>query len=109
MMRRFPCPGDGAARERGIRSLMVEGGAAVITSFLKAELVDALVLTLSPKLVGGYKAVDELLGSGDRNSPALLRFIPVRPVMTLWSGGTFNTADTRHEVKQLWFTGPSLC
>ena len=40
-------------RERGIRSLMVEGGAAVITSFLKAGLVDALVLTLSPKLVAG--------------------------------------------------------
>ena len=58
-------------RERGIRSLMVEGGAAVITSFLKAELVDALVLTLSPKLVGGYKAVDELLGCGDRNSPGI--------------------------------------
>lgn len=58
-------------RERGIRSLMVEGGAAVITSFLKAELVDALVLTLSPKLVGGYKAVDELLGGGDRHSPGI--------------------------------------
>ena len=53
-------------RERGIRSLMVEGGAAVITSFLKAGLVDALVLTLSPKLVGGYKAVDELLVGGDK-------------------------------------------
>ena len=96
-------------RERGIRSLMVEGGAAVITSFLKAELVDALVLTLSPKLVGGYKAVDELLGSGDRNSPALRRFIPVRPVMTLWSGGIFNTADTRHEVTTALVYRPTLC
>lgn len=58
-------------RERGIRSLMVEGGAAVITSFLKAGLVDALVLTLSPKLIGGYKAVDELLIGGDRDSPSI--------------------------------------
>ena len=58
-------------RERGIRSLMVEGGAAVITSFLKAGLVDALVLTLSPKLVGGYKAVDDLLVVGDSDSPSI--------------------------------------
>ncbi len=47
-------------RERGIKSLMVEGGAEVITAFLQARLVDALVLTVAPKLVGGYKAVGDL-------------------------------------------------
>ena len=47
-------------RERGIRSLMVEGGANVITALLQARLVDALVLTIAPKLVGGYKAVGDL-------------------------------------------------
>ena len=47
-------------RERGIKSLMVEGGANVITAFLQAGLVDALVLTIAPKLVGGYKAVGDL-------------------------------------------------
>lgn len=46
--------------ERGIRRLMVEGGAQVITAFLKEGLVDALVLTICPRVIGGYKAVQEL-------------------------------------------------
>ena len=47
-------------RENGITSLMVEGGATVITAFLKARLVDAVVVTISPMIVGGYKAVSNL-------------------------------------------------
>ncbi|HWV15001.1 MAG TPA: RibD family protein [Cellvibrio sp.] len=47
-------------RQKGISSLMVEGGANVINAFLKARLADALVLTLVPKLIGGYKAVNDL-------------------------------------------------
>ena len=39
---------------------MVEGGASVISAFLKARLVDALVLTITPQFVGGYKAVNDL-------------------------------------------------
>lgn len=46
--------------EKGIRQLMVEGGANVITAFIKAQLVDAVVITLVPKFVGGYKAVGDL-------------------------------------------------
>lgn len=44
--------------EKGIRSLMVEGGARVITSFLQAELVDQFVITISPAFVGGLQVVD---------------------------------------------------
>jgi len=51
-------------RERGIKSLMVEGGAKVITAFLKARLADALILTVAPRLVGGYKAVGDLQAEG---------------------------------------------
>ncbi|MES2823488.1 MAG: RibD family protein [Pseudomonadota bacterium] len=47
-------------RARGIHSLMVEGGARVITAFLKAQLADAVVITLAPRLLGGYKAVGDL-------------------------------------------------
>jgi len=47
-------------REKGIRSLMVEGGAKVITEFLKQGLADAIVMTIAPKLIGGYKAVGDL-------------------------------------------------
>lgn len=49
---------------RGIRNLMVEGGAAVITAFLQARLADAMVLTVAPVLIGGYNAVDRLDKSG---------------------------------------------
>lgn len=41
----------------GISTLMVEGGARVIESFLKARLVDFLVLTIAPIMVGGLKAI----------------------------------------------------
>lgn len=44
----------------GIKSLMVEGGARVITSFLTERLVDRLVLTIAPILVGGLNAVNQL-------------------------------------------------
>ena len=46
--------------EKGIKMLMVEGGSDVITAFLKAQLADALVLTVAPTLVGGYKGVGNL-------------------------------------------------
>ena len=53
--------------ERRVRSLMVEGGARVITSFLAAQLVDRLVLTVVPLLVGGLSAVGDL---AERNGDA---------------------------------------
>jgi riboflavin-specific deaminase-like protein len=49
-----------ALRSSNITSLMVEGGAKVISAFLRARLADALVVTVAPALVGGYKAVNEL-------------------------------------------------
>jgi riboflavin-specific deaminase-like protein len=51
-------------KERGIKRLMVEGGGTVITAFLQARLADALVLTVAPRLVGGYKAVGNLQTEG---------------------------------------------
>jgi riboflavin-specific deaminase-like protein len=44
--------------DRGIHSLMVEGGAKVITSFILAGLVDLFVITISPAFVGGLQVVD---------------------------------------------------
>jgi GTP cyclohydrolase II len=43
-----------------IRSVMVEGGATVINSILASELVDYCVLTITPKIIGGVKAVESL-------------------------------------------------
>lgn len=50
--------------QSGLHRLMVEGGANIITSFLAAQLVDRLVITVAPLLVGGLNAVGNLNGSG---------------------------------------------
>ncbi len=50
--------------QHNIHRLMVEGGAGIITSFLAAQLVDRLVITVAPLLVGGLNAVGNLNGHG---------------------------------------------
>jgi GTP cyclohydrolase II len=48
-------------RERGVRSLLVEGGARVITSLLGAGLVDRVVVGTAPRIIGaGKEAVGDL-------------------------------------------------
>jgi diaminohydroxyphosphoribosylaminopyrimidine deaminase / 5-amino-6-(5-phosphoribosylamino)uracil reductase len=44
--------------EKGVNSLMVEGGARVITSFISAGLVDQFVITIAPTLIGGLPVID---------------------------------------------------
>ncbi len=44
----------------GINSVMVEGGARIITSFLLGRLANYIVLTVAPVLVGGLRAVSDL-------------------------------------------------
>jgi 3,4-dihydroxy 2-butanone 4-phosphate synthase/GTP cyclohydrolase II len=54
---------DGLARLRGlgVRSLLVEGGARVITSMLRGRLVDRTVVAVAPMLLGkGTEAVGDL-------------------------------------------------
>lgn len=50
--------------ERGVRRLMVEGGASVLTQFLAADLVDELQLVVAPLLVGDSRA-RRVVGDGD--------------------------------------------
>ena len=50
-----------ALHERNVRSVMVEGGAALITSLLRAQLVDEVAVTIAPKILGtGIEAVGDL-------------------------------------------------
>ncbi|MBI5649707.1 MAG: RibD family protein [Chloroflexi bacterium] len=49
-----------------IKTLMVEGGARVITNFLRARFVDRIVITLAPVLIGGIRGVNALLADADR-------------------------------------------
>lgn len=51
---------------RGIRSLMVEGGARVISSLLESGLADRLIVTIAPRLLGGVRAIGDV-----RSLPAL--------------------------------------
>lgn len=46
--------------QSGINSLMVEGGASVISSFVSSNLVDHLVITIAPILVGGLNAINNV-------------------------------------------------
>ncbi len=49
---------------REIASLLVEGGGKLETSFVERRLADRIVLTLSPKLIGGRDARGVLEGRG---------------------------------------------
>ncbi len=60
--------------EMEVNSLMVEGGAQIITSFLSARLVDQLIITIAPLLVGGLRVVDRL-GNAQRGFPRLHHLI----------------------------------
>lgn len=64
----------------GVSRLMVEGGARIITSFLRECLVDLLVLTVSPRLVGGLRAV------GDLGEGKLVDFPRLRHPHSTWLG-----------------------
>ncbi len=46
-----------ALAEHGLCSLMVEGGARVLASFLRHRLADWLVLTITPHLIGGVPSL----------------------------------------------------
>jgi 3,4-dihydroxy 2-butanone 4-phosphate synthase/GTP cyclohydrolase II len=57
-------------KQAGVRHLMVEGGAQVITSFLSERLVDQVVITLAPVMIGGQPAVENLLHYHGQLTPA---------------------------------------
>lgn len=47
--------------EQGVRSLVIEGGARVITAALRQRVVDRLAICLAPKLIGtGIEAIGDL-------------------------------------------------
>ncbi|MGQ0601243.1 MAG: RibD family protein [Anaerolineales bacterium] len=52
---------------QGMRSLMVEGGARVITAFLAQRLAERINLTLAPRFIGGVRAITERMDVSLRN------------------------------------------
>ena len=65
----------------GLTSMLVEGGSALATSFLKAKLVDRLVLIVAPKLLG-----DGLSAIGDLGIRRLANHVPLADIMIGGSG-----------------------
>jgi len=64
----------------GIRSLMVEGGSQVITEFLRLELVDQLIITIAPRVVGGLHAFTPLLPPLAKSRPCRLINVQYHPI-----------------------------
>lgn len=61
----------------GIRSIMVEGGSSILSSFASKGLVDCLCLTIAPKLIGqGLQAFSHMFTSIDLDNSASY-FIPL--------------------------------
>lgn len=50
--------------ERSVDSLMVEGGARVITNFIRHRLADVFIITISPRLLGGLPVIDPAESAG---------------------------------------------
>jgi riboflavin-specific deaminase-like protein len=76
-----------------MNSIMVEGGARVITSFLKEQLADYFVITITPVFLGGLHAVDTLLPNTNYDAGKYLKRVKVLghkrygPDLVVW--GTF--------------------
>lgn len=50
--------------KHGISSVLIEGGGQVFTSFLEKKLADKILISVSPKLIGGVMAPSFFLGKG---------------------------------------------
>jgi len=69
-----------------INSLMVEGGAQVITSFINARLVDQFIITISPKLVGGLQVINHPgMTSGSHVRLGHVHYQPSDKDLILWA------------------------
>lgn len=58
--------------QKGIRSLMVEGGSQVITSFILARAVNQFVVCIAPFFVGGTPIIDVTAGLKPSQYPRLV-------------------------------------
>lgn len=74
----LPCAPDGgvcldalldALAARGIASVMVEGGSQILTTFLRQQKVDRVILTVAPMFVGGTSALDSVAAPDSADAP----------------------------------------
>ncbi len=82
----------------GVRSVMVEGGSRVITSFLLGRFADFAVLTVAPVFVGGLRAVNDL---GQSDPECFLHIesphhMPLGDDLVIWGGLNRQTDEASH-------------
>jgi len=73
---------------RSLSSLLVEGGSRILHSFLQANLVDWVIVTVAPRFVGGRPA---LIGASNGGLPdvRLARWAPSGPDLVVWGEPTW--------------------
>lgn len=54
-----------ALTTQGIRTLMVEGGGKTLSTFFKHHLVNYCVITITPKIIGGLRAIEGVSAAGE--------------------------------------------
>ena len=69
-----------------VGSLMVEGGAGILSTFLTEGLADQIVVTISPRFVGGLSAVVAGDGGRRRLLPRIrnVRYQPLAGDLIVW-------------------------
>lgn len=75
---------------RGVRSLMVEGGATIISTLLSRRLVDYAVITVSPRFLGGTTVTNGASGLA-RAMPTLTNtaYTPSGDDLLVWGDVTY--------------------
>ena len=63
---------------RGIAQLLVEGGPTAITSFLKEQLADEIVIYIAPKILGAQGAADITKPMADLTQTVRLRYVDTK-------------------------------
>ena len=53
--------------KKGIKKILLEGGGTINWSFLKNGLVDEMIVTISPYVLGGSNSISLVEGSGFKN------------------------------------------
>lgn len=69
-----------------ISSVMVEGGTEVLTSFLRHQAVQRVILTVAPMFVGGKSALDRLSQETEREVSGGLQVPRLENVQQRWYG-----------------------
>ncbi|MFB6279228.1 MAG: GTP cyclohydrolase II [Salinibacter sp.] len=93
----LPCAPDGgvcleslleALGEREIESVMVEGGTQVLTSFLRQQQVQHIILTIAPMFVGGASALNALAPTDEAEASGEADAFPqLTNIQQRWFGG----------------------